>query len=118
VKRAEAAHREADDVSPVDPQALEHRERVLDGVLLRVGVELSGDCRRRVSTGGVGHTAVARTEMRHLGLPAAVVAGKLVDQEEGHSGPPLLDMESDSVDRGDVRHGHLSSPPIDPWSSL
>ena len=82
VQRGEAAHGQADHVRPADAQAVQHRDRVGDRALLGVGRRVGGHVRRRVAAGRVGHAAVAAGEEPDLRLPAPVVAGELVDEQQ------------------------------------
>jgi hypothetical protein len=94
---AEPAHREADDVGLGDAEVVEDGDRVGDRALLRVRRLVDGDVRRRVAAGGVGDAAVPRGKGSHLRLPAAVVAGELVDEQEGKARADAFDVQADSV---------------------
>jgi len=47
VQRGQAAHRQADHVRPADAQAVEHRDRVRDGPVLRIRLRVGRHVRRR-----------------------------------------------------------------------
>ena len=78
----EATHRQPDDVGPLDPQSVKHRQSVGDRPLLGVGIELTRDVRRRVAARRVDDGPIATAEMVDLGLPAPVISGELVDEQD------------------------------------
>jgi hypothetical protein len=88
VQRAEPAHGEPDDVGTIDPGGVQHGDRVGDGPRLGVGLEVARNVGRRIAAGGVGDAPVAPAEGAELRLPAAMVAGELVDEQEWRPPPP------------------------------
>src|SRR5260370_25901568 len=69
-------------MSPGDAEAVEHRDRVGDRAALGVGGGVGGHVRGRVAAGGVGDTAVSRGKEPDLRLPAAVIAGELLHEDQ------------------------------------
>jgi hypothetical protein len=110
VQGGEAAHREADHVRPPDLEAVEHGDRVRHRALLGVRLRVGGHVRRRVAAGRVGDAAIGPREEPHLRLPAAVVAGELVDEQERLALTGLLGMQLHAV----VGHDrwHRGSPSL------
>src|SRR5260370_40468780 len=95
-------------MSPGDAEAVEHRDRVGDGAALGVGGGVGGHVRGRVAAGGVGDTAVSRGKEPDLRLPAAVIAGELVDEDQRLPLTGFLGVQRDAV----VGHDrcHVGSP--------
>src|SRR6266852_458702 len=85
-----AAHREAADVSLRDPQAVEHAPDVLGRALLRVRLYVVENVRRRIAARVEGDRAVAAGEEAHLEMPAPVIAGELVDEDQRQALPRFL----------------------------
>ena len=109
MQRREAAHGEADDVGDGDVEMVEHGRDVIGGAVLAVGGDVGGHVGGRVAAGVVGDGAVALTEMAQLRLPASVIAGELVDEDDRHAAAGFLEIEFHSVIGGGVRHDVL------PW---
>ncbi len=103
VQRGEAAHGQADRVGLVDAQAVQHRDRVGDRAGLRVGARIGGHLRGRVPARRVGDAAVAGREEPDLRLPAPVIAGELVDEQQRLAQPGLLGVQRHAVVRHDPR---------------
>jgi len=97
VQRGEAAHRQADHVRLADLEAVEHSDRVGDRPLLGVRLRVGGHVRRGVAAGRVGDAAIGRREEPHLRLPAPVVAGELVDEQERLALAGLLGVQLHAV---------------------
>ena len=64
----------------------EHSDRVGDRPLLGVRLRVGGHVRRRVAAGRVGDAAIGRREEPHLRLPAPVVTGELMDEQQRRTG--------------------------------
>ena len=79
----EAAHGDADDVGFIDAESIQHRDGIVHGVLLRVRAGIGRHLRREVAPGRVGDAAMTSGEPPHLGLPAPVIAGVLVNEQDG-----------------------------------
>src|SRR5262249_26284861 len=81
-QRRIAAHAEADEVRLLDAGHVEHG----NGIALEERLAVESLLFRRVGAGiaarGPGDAAPATPEVAHLALPAAVVAAKLVDEED------------------------------------
>ncbi len=101
---AESAHRQPDDVSLVDPEPVQHRDRVVGGDGLRIGVEALRHVGRRIAAGRIGDAAVAPAEILQLRLPGRVVAAEFVDEQDRGAFARFLDVELDAVLGGDL-HG-------------
>ena len=108
VEGAEAAHREADDVGLCDPQVIEDGDGIGDGAGLRVRGLVAGHIGGRVAAGVVGDAAIAPAEGADLGLPAAIVAGELMDEEQRRPRAGLFVVELHAI--VGVREGHADSP--------
>ena len=62
-----AAHRQAADVRPLEPERVEEPPDVLDGLILGVGAPVRRDVGRRVAAGVVSDRAEATGEEADLG---------------------------------------------------
>ena len=104
VQGGEAAHGQADRVGAVDAQAVQHRDRVGDRAGLRIGLRLCGHLRRQVPARRVGDAPVGRGEVPDLRLPAPVVAGELVDEQQRLALAGFLGVQRHAVVGHDPRH--------------
>ena len=79
---------------------------VRDRLSLRVGLRVGGYTGGRVTPGVVGDYLVAAGEGPDLGIPAAVVPGELVAQDEGEARAGDLVIDIHSI-YGYIGHGVL-----------
>jgi hypothetical protein len=91
-------------VGALHPDAVQHGDRVGDRAVLAVAMRIGRDVRRRVAARGVRDAAVAGREVPHLRLPAAVVTGELVDEQQRLASAGDLGVQGDAV--VSVDHGH------------
>ena len=85
-----AAHRQADEMRGIDLEVIEHRHRVAHDVVVAVDIRVCRHIGRRVAARRIGDAAVALAELAHLRLPAAVVGGEFVHEQNGRALPDLL----------------------------
>src|SRR5581483_6986675 len=104
VQRRKSAHRDADDMRLVDPEPVEHGADIVAGARLGVLRDVLGNVGGRVAARVVGDASVASAEVADLRLVTAMVAGKLVDEDDRHPLAGLLVVELHAVVGGDVRH--------------
>src|SRR5436309_14637028 len=90
MKRGEAAHRKANDVRALEAQMIEHRSDVGGGAPLGIGDLACRHLRRRITSGVECDAAVAPAEMSHLRLPAAMIPGEFVHEDQRSAGTGLL----------------------------
>src|SRR5438034_5815062 len=107
VQGCETAHRQPDDMRAVELQMIQHR----DDVVARVGLGIARRILRHVGGRKAARiegdaTEVAR-EKAHLRLPAAIVAGEFMDEQQRHAAARCLVIELDAVLGGGVGHGIL-----------
>ena len=97
MKRGEAAHRQADDMSLVDLQRIEHRADVVARAILRIFFLIFRDIGGRIAARVEGDAAVVLREVTDLLLPGAKVAGKFMDEDDRNAFAGLLVIELHSV---------------------
>src|SRR5450755_3728119 len=100
-----AAHRQADDVRSVDLEMIEHGDGVAHHVQVAVGVARGRHVGRRITAKGISDAAVALAEFAQLRLPAAVIAGEFVHEQNRRALPYFFVIEPHVVGCGGVRHG-------------
>jgi len=101
MKHGEAAHRKTDDVRPLDAQMIEQQSYVVGSASLRIGDLACWHIRRRITSGVECDAPVASAEMSHLCLPAAMIPGEFVHENQRRAGTGLLIVKANSV----VGHG-------------
>ncbi len=90
-------HRQAHHVGPIDPQVVEHGDGVVARVDLRIARAVFRHIGRRKTARVVGDAAEIAREKAHLRLPAAMIAGELVDEDERRAAAGFLVMEPGAV---------------------
>src|SRR5262249_59233644 len=85
VQGREAAHGEAADMGLLDLEPVEYTPDVLGRTLLRVRLDVVGHVRGRIAARVERDRAVAAREEARLQMPAAVIAGELVDEDQPHA---------------------------------
>ena len=75
-----AAHRQADDMRPLDPVVPEYGDEVADGQRLAVRERVRWNVGRRIAARVEREASMATGERLHLGFPVAQVARELVDE--------------------------------------
>ena len=80
-----------------DAERVEHAADVVARARLRVALEVLGHVGGRIAARVVGDAAVAAREVAHLRLPAAVVAGELVHEDDRRAAAGLLVVQLDAV---------------------
>src|SRR5438034_343074 len=91
----------ANDVRALEAQMIEHRSDVGGGAPLGIGDLACRHIRRRITSGVECDAAVAPAEMSHLPLPAAMIPGEFVHEDQRRAGTGLLIVKANSV----VGHG-------------
>jgi hypothetical protein len=94
----------ADHVRLVDTERIHHRDHVIAGECLRVTRGIGGHVRWRITALAIGYAAVLAAKVAHLRLPAAVVAGIFMHEDDRRSGADRFDVKVDPVRRGDFAH--------------
>ncbi len=97
VERGEATHRDSDNVSAGQAEAVEDRENVVARAILRIARWIRGNVGRRIAAGIIGDASIAPAEMAHLGLVAAIVAGELVHEHDRQARAGLFVVELDAI---------------------
>src|SRR5215467_15623006 len=83
---------------------IEHGKNVIGGTGLRVGGDMLRHVRRREASRIEGNGAITLSEMAHLQLIAAHIAGEFMHQDHGTPGSRFLEIEAHPVIRRRVRH--------------
>ena len=81
-----AAHRQADDMRPIDPVVPEDGDKVADRQRLAVPERVRWDVGRRIAARVEREASMPTGERLHLGFPVAQVARELVDEHHGRPG--------------------------------
>ncbi len=102
-----AAHRDADDMRLRDVEPVEHRPDIVARPFLRILPPILGNIGGRIAARVERDAAIAPREIAQLGLIAAIIPGKLMDEDDRVAGPDLFVIEADAVIGGEV--GHRSS---------
>src|SRR5688572_16161824 len=110
MQRGETAHGEAADMGLVDAQVVEDRTDVVARQRLRVFFRILRHVRWRIAARVERDAAVITREEPHLRLPAAIVTGVLVDEEERLAAARFLEIELHAVVGGGMRHRFLLYP--------
>src|SRR4029079_18537032 len=97
MKRAEAARRQADNMSLVDLQSIEHRANVIARALLRIFFLVFRDVGGRIAARVEGDAAIVLREMTDLLLPRAAIAGKFVHKDNRNPFAGFFVIELHSV---------------------
>src|SRR5438045_9798322 len=92
MQRREAAHREADDMGLPLTDVIEHGENVVGSACLRIGSDVFRHVGGWEATRVEGNGAIALSEMAHLRLEAAQVAGKFMNEDHGTAGSRLFEI--------------------------
>src|SRR5438270_208947 len=92
MQRGEGAHREADDMRPLDLQTIEHAADVVARTLLGIAVPVFRHFGGRIAPRVVPDAAIQACEVAHLRLPAAQVAAEFMHEDERGAGARLLVM--------------------------
>src|SRR5690554_5179178 len=93
----------------IDVQGPQHRDDVVRGTILRIGLGIGGYVGRGKAAGGIGDAPVAPREVPHLRLPAPIIATEFVEEDDGRAGAALLVIEIHAVVGDDLRQGSDSS---------
>ena len=110
MQRREPAHRQAHDMGTVDPEMVENGSDVIARTRLRIAFRICGHIGRGITAGVERNAAVAAREEPHLRLPAAMVAGKLVDEDDRRADAGFLVVELHAIIGGGVGHSGLRHP--------
>src|SRR5580704_346312 len=97
MQRRKTAHRQTDDVSLVDLEVIEDVDGVIDRAPLRVHRDGVRNVGRRIAARIVCDAAIATAKIAHLHFPRAVVAGKLMDEEDRAAGAGIFVIESHAI---------------------
>ena len=88
----------------LDPEMIEHGERIAVEVLVGVDFVRSGDIGGRVAARGLGDAAVAAREVTHLRLPIGVVGREFMQKENRRAAACFLIIEPDIVACDGIGH--------------
>ena len=105
VHRGKATHRQADDVRFGDFQVVKNVLGVIDGAALAVFFQVVRYLRWRITARAERDAAIAPAEVANLRFPGAMVAGKLVDEDDGDTAPRFLEVQLYAIGCSHVRHG-------------
>jgi hypothetical protein len=109
-----APHGDADNMGLGDPECVEHRSDVVTRAILAVPGELRREIRGRISPRVVGDAAIASREMAELRLMTAMIAGELMDEDDGRSRARLFVEEPDAVIGREMRHAAFPAQAMPP----
>src|SRR5215467_3292981 len=90
MQRRETSHREPNDMRAVNAEMIQQRADVVGGAVLRIGCRTWWHVGRLVTSRVERDATVALAEMAHLWLPAAVIPGELVHEDQRLSGTCFL----------------------------
>ena len=90
MKRREAPHGKAHDMSPLDLELIQHIARVVDRAPLRVHLDRFRHIRRRISARIESNAAIPACKVAHLQFPAPVITRELVNEEDGTPGATVF----------------------------
>jgi hypothetical protein len=96
--------RQAHHVGALRAEAVQDGDRIGDRPRLAIGGGIGGNVGGRVPARGVREAPVGTGEVPDLRLPASVVAGELVDEQQRRSGAGGFRVQRDAV--VGVDHGH------------
>ena len=85
----------------LDPEMVEHGEDVGGGAGLAVGGGIGRHVRRRIAARAIADGAIGTTEIAHLVVPTAVIAGELMHEDQWRAAAGLLVVEFHDI----VGHG-------------
>src|SRR5438477_1836866 len=103
----EAAHREANNMRPVDLECIEHGADVVACAILRILLAILWNVRRRIAACVHGDAAIVAPEVANLLLPRAIVSGELMDEDDRNARASLLVIELHAIVGGQMRHLEL-----------
>src|SRR5437870_10987682 len=109
MKRSESAHRKANNVRALEAQMIEHRSDVVGRASLGIGSLACRHLRRRITSGIECDRAIAPAEMAHLCLPATMIPGKFVHEDQRRAGTGLFIIKANSVIRSEEHTSELQS---------
>ena len=104
MQHGKAAHGDTDHVRAVDLEMVEHREDVIARMILGVARGIVRDVGGRKPARRKGDAAEVAREEAQLRLPAAVVAGELVDEDERMAASRFVKKKAGAILRGGVGH--------------
>src|SRR5579872_2258521 len=81
-----SAHRKANDMRFLDSCSAQHIDDVVRRAGLRVGIDLLGDIRRRIATGGEGDALMPPRKEIELRLPAPMAAAEFMNENDRRAG--------------------------------
>src|SRR5262249_4237935 len=110
-QRRIAAHAETHHMRLVDPGRIEHGDRITIEDILAVELFLLRAIRWRIAPRAPGERPPAAPEVAHLIIPAAAIAGELVDEEDGRAATGLLVVDPRTLGGG-VGHGGQASKTV------
>src|SRR5581483_2560381 len=108
MQRRVGAHGMADDVRLRELECIHERDDVVARDVLPVPLGIARHIGRRIAALAVGDAAMRAREMPQLRLPAAIVAGIFVHENDRRALPGLFVIEADAVGSRDVRHQGLT----------
>jgi hypothetical protein len=88
----------------VDRERIHDRNHVVARDVLTIVVWIGRNVGRGIAALAVSHAAMLAAEIAHLRLPAAIVAGVFMDEDDRRPAADLLDVELGPVCCGDFRH--------------
>ena len=112
MQRRKSAHRQADDMRLVDLQMVQHRPDVIRRARLRIFPNVLRHIGWRITARIVRDRSMPLTEMPHLRLPAAIVAGVFMHEDHRPTGARFFVIQSNPIIRRCVWHRYLPSLPV------
>src|SRR6202163_3046476 len=103
-ERRKSTHRQSNNMRLPLAEMIEHSEDVIGGASLRIGGDVLRHVGRRETTCVEGDGTIAFSEMAHLLLVAAQIAGEFMNQDQGTARSGFLEIQAHSVVRSRVRH--------------
>ena len=104
VQRGEPAHRQSDNMRLVDLQMIQHRPDVVRRSCLRILRHILGHIGWWIATRIVGNGTITLAEMPHLRLPASIIAGVFVHEDNWPARAGFFVVKAHSVISHCVRH--------------
>jgi hypothetical protein len=103
----EPAHRKADNMGLIDFQVIEYVDCIVDCTSLRIALHRVRHFGWRISACIVGNASIPAREKTDLKLPGAIIAGELVNKQDGPAGASILVIQFHAIARRQIGHGTI-----------